>query len=132
MARHHTALLALAALAVAVLLFCRTTSSSAARPRVTDVTSETFDDFVAHDGAILMAYAPWCGHCTALKPTFAKVAAKDGSSRRWGWVDVTQHGAVGERLGLRAFPMIYRVRDGEFVEYRGDRTARSLREFAEE
>ncbi|CAM9756350.1 unnamed protein product [Scytosiphon promiscuus] len=42
------------------------------------LTTENFDEVVKEEGKDVMLefYAPWCGHCQALKPVYAKVASE--------------------------------------------------------
>jgi protein disulfide-isomerase-like protein len=52
-------------------------------------------------------YAPWCGHCKSLKPTYEKVctAFKYESGVAVGHMDATKHTA-GEAYGVKGFPTL--------------------------
>ena len=38
------------------------------------LSTASFDAFLSKKDVLVMFYAPWCGHCSALKPDFSKAA----------------------------------------------------------
>ena len=71
---------------------------------VVHLTDSTFDDFLSAESSVLvMFYAPWCGHCKAMKPQFnaaAGVLAKTGAVGKLAAVDCTTESAIAKRFVL--------------------------------
>uniref|UniRef100_A0A6Q2ZC79 Thioredoxin domain-containing protein n=1 Tax=Esox lucius TaxID=8010 RepID=A0A6Q2ZC79_ESOLU len=75
------------------------------------LTDESFDGFLEeHPSALVMFYAPWCGHCKKMKPEYDEAAEylnKDPNSPGvLAAVDTTIHKAVGERFKISGFPTV--------------------------
>jgi len=87
---------------------------------VADLNGDNFDDVtkVADGGDETWAvkfFAPWCGHCKALAPTWEAVAADLKGKVRVGKVDVTQNEALGDRFGVQRFPTLVLFKGGKMV-----------------
>lgn len=100
---------------------------------VVTITSHTFEDLVKDSKHpwIIKFYAPWCGHCKRLTPTWHRLShalQEGGSTTKVGKVDCTVHRRVCSRFGVNGYPTLFYVNDGNVYKYQG---ARSLNAFLE-
>jgi len=92
------------------------------------VVGKTFENTITktETDTFIVAYAPWCGHCKALLPTWEKLAQKynvAGSKLRVAKIDATNN-FVPNNFEVRGFPSIFWVPAGKGdapLKYEGGR-----------
>jgi protein disulfide-isomerase-like protein len=75
-------------------------------------------------------YAPWCGHCKKLAPTWDQLGTHLKGKVNVAKVDVTENRDLGKRFGIKGFPTLLHIHDGAVYRYSGKRTVEDLAEFA--
>ncbi|KAM7276752.1 hypothetical protein ACFE04_018618 [Oxalis oulophora] len=74
------------------------------------LSSDNFDDVVLdkNKDVLVEFYAPWCGHCKSLAPTYEKVATvfKSDSDVVIANLDADKHRDLGEKFGVSGFPTL--------------------------
>jgi len=96
------------------------------------LTDETFRTGIKNDWSIVKFYAPWCGHCKKLVPTWEKLAKSFASEDKMtiAKVDCTVHKTTCTEFEIKGYPTLKIFKDGkEFTTYSGARDFDSLSNF---
>jgi len=96
----------LGALFVSALSVC----GSALAESVLDLTPKNFDQIVHSDKpAFVEFFAPWCGHCKNLAPTWEELAGSFAHAKdkvTIAKVDADQHKDLAKKYGISGFPTL--------------------------
>ncbi|KAH7459772.1 hypothetical protein PRIC1_011033 [Phytophthora ramorum] len=106
------------------------------RSAVEQLTTASFEDQVLNskDPWLIKFYAPWCGHCKRLAPTWNKLSRtlkENGSKVHVAKVDCTVHRRVCSRFGVNGYPSLFYVNDGQVYRYKGGRSLPAFVDFVE-
>ena len=100
--------------------------------KVLELTTRTFEGNVTNGRTWLLEfYAPWCGHCKQLAPTYELVAvdlAVDGISV--AKIDGSLHRGLAARFGVAGYPAIFHIAEKTVRLHDGARTKAAITHFA--
>eukprot|EP01094_Clydonella_sp_ATCC50884_P013023 TRINITY_DN23309_c1_g1_i1.p2 TRINITY_DN23309_c1_g1~~TRINITY_DN23309_c1_g1_i1.p2 ORF type:complete len:130 (-),score=39.35 TRINITY_DN23309_c1_g1_i1:169-531(-) len=98
---------------------------------VTKLTEDDFDSKIASGRWFVKFFAPWCGHCKKLAPTWEELSGADVNANVAS-VDCTVHKNVCSAQGVRGYPTLKLFVDGEAQDkYSGGRTLDALKKYLE-
>jgi len=91
--------------------------------------ANSFGEFMeANPLALVMFYAPWCGHCKQFEPQFQAAAEKLKDNVPLIKVDISAdiNAKLGEEQQIAGFPTIKLFREGKATLYGGERTTDAI------
>merc|ERR1712158_353380 len=104
--------------------------------KVTVLDAKNFDDSIKTGVTFVKFFAPWCGHCKRLAPTWEELALLFSTNPgvKIAKVDCTADENSNKELcnaqGVNGFPTLNIYKDGEKIEeYNGKRTIEDLEAF---
>ena len=111
---------------------------AAPKSDVKHLDKENFEGEIAGGVTIVKFFAPWCGHCKRLAPTWDELAGKFSSADdvTVAKVDCTSDDNKNKDLcseqGVNGFPTLHLYKDGKKAEeFNGKRTIEALEAFVE-
>ncbi|PRW59419.1 disulfide isomerase-like 1-2 [Chlorella sorokiniana] len=98
------------------------------------LTGKTFEEEVFKGGkdTFIKFYAPWCGHCKKLAPTWEELGAEftHDSNVVVAKLDATTNDIPSPKISVRGYPtLVFVTAKGDVISYSGDRTKEALLEF---
>merc|ERR1711983_254621 len=98
---------------------------------VKHLTTDSFSkELKKHEHVLVMFYAPWCGHCKAMKGDYAAAAmqlTEDKVPHVLATVDATIETSLASRFNIRGYPTLKLFSKGEEVEdYKGGRSKNDI------
>lgn len=99
-----------------------------------ELTEATFGKHVSTGKHFVKFYAPWCGHCQRLAPTWDELAQslEYDQSVTIAKIDCTQHRPTCQDFEVKGYPTLLWIEDGKKVEkYAGARTHEDLKAYVE-
>ncbi|XP_073060829.1 protein disulfide isomerase-like 2-3 [Primulina eburnea] len=100
---------------------------------VLQLNPNNFQSKVVNSNRIVLVefFAPWCGHCQQLTPTWEKAASVLKGVATVAALDADAHKSLAQEYGIRGFPTIKVFAPGKPpVDYQGARDVKSIAEFA--
>lgn len=100
---------------------------------VLQLTPSNFKSKVENSNGVVLVefFAPWCGHCKSLTPTWEKVATVLKGVATVAAIDADAHQSIAQEYGIKGFPTIKVFVPGQPpVDYQGAREAKPIAEFA--
>ncbi len=100
-----------------------------------ELTPDTWDTETAGKTVFVKFFAPWCGHCKAMKPAWDTLMSEFEDSSTVLVADVDCIGSGKElcnKVGVQGFPTVKFGDPSKLEDYKGGRDADSLKKFASE
>jgi len=95
------------------------------------LNDKSFKSHVSKGDHVVMMFAPWCGHCQRLKPTWDKIAKRPGiEGVKVAKVDCTASEGTCKQFDVKGYPTILYFRNGKKLDtFSGDKSETGLKEY---
>uniref|UniRef100_A0A2M4A5E6 Putative disulfide-isomerase tiga n=1 Tax=Anopheles triannulatus TaxID=58253 RepID=A0A2M4A5E6_9DIPT len=97
-----------------------------------ELTEDTFAKHISTGKHFVKFYAPWCGHCTKLAPTWEELAVSLEHERdiRLSKIDCTRFRPICTDFEVKGYPTLLWIEDGKKIEkYTGPRSHSELKQY---
>jgi len=100
---------------------------------VVDLNTANFEEKTKEGVWLIKFFAPWCGHCKKLAPTWEELGAKEQRTFNVAKVDCVVDGDVCTKFSVRGYPTLKLFVDGKhLVDYSGPRQIDNFISFVDE
>lgn len=97
-----------------------------------ELTDENYQDFLSKGRHFVKFFAPWCGYCKRLEPTWVSLADsfKHERSVSISRINCEDYRGVCDGFGVKGYPSLLWIVDGKVIEkYSGERTHAAFKSF---
>ncbi|KAH0945787.1 hypothetical protein HN011_000786 [Eciton burchellii] len=97
-----------------------------------ELTEQTFEKHVSFGYHFVKFYAPWCGHCQKLAPTWDELAnsLRNDDIVSISKIDCTRHRSICGQFDIKGYPTLLWIEDGKKIDkYIGQRTHEELKTY---
>ena len=97
---------------------CGKCKQSLLNNKVVELNNSTFDDVIVNSDTPIIVdfWAPWCGPCKMMAPTFSSVASNYSLKTLFTKVNTENEQQLGARFNIRSIPTLIIFKDGKEVE----------------
>lgn len=83
-----------------------------------ELKATTFDHFIANNDIVVVVdfWAPWCGPCKTMVPTFTSVAAHFPLKARFVKVNTENEQSLASTFGIRSIPTLLLFKNNKEVD----------------
>lgn len=99
--------------------------------KVVALTKENIAELTANGPWFIKFYAPWCGHCQHLAPTWIDLAQTTKGKVNIGEINCDDEGVLCSKYKVQSYPSLKMVWEGQITEFKGARDLDSMVAFVE-
>ena len=114
------------------LAIVATLATAAFAGEVLTLTPDNFESTISDKSkqTLVKFYAPWCGHCKRLAPTWDQLAKENELANvNIAKIDCDAHRDACSKHGIRGYPTLKLFKNGEPIDYKSGRDIDSFKTF---